>query len=509
MGTSCTITYRCNGINFIRRRWSDGYAERPGAGQELVDSVPPDSDAYKDNTVKVWLENTRAFYKSEWERIKKLDEENKDLDENKGDYDPYLYRPRKDLPELYCDFNYTIDLDAERFCVYDAAFPLWNIPRGDNGEDWLQHIAIVGVTNNKCVLWPDTPRQYRVAIEPTPVSEVGLAVYQALTQNVEIIDESAWMTFNTDHPRLALASANTRGLMMCHNCQINSAVLTREGGKPFHSYSELLLRAASPGGLTLAFRPSTHNNDGNEKGDGGEGEGEEDGDDKANRNTGKPLYSFYRYRGCIVFVTEDCSTPGHLQANIGLAVGHARETGTNNCTVIIFSIRHVAVAVLTGVISGPLQVAHTRAQPFLEGFGDGGLEKDVLLHIMELVDSDTHTAFSLLSALRRNGAHATLIIFYRVFPFYGNCNDGRHCCLCPNLCIGKKCMYRLYLKSLPGSIGLYRNVEAHYEHRGTYREEDYSSVRREPWRTNYSGLFALNASNVCKVCTTYFDRQES
>lgn len=324
---------------------------------------------------------------------------------------------------------------------------------------WLRYLSLDALMNY--VLMPDTPRRYCLHFynKEGPLSEKGLDLYMTFAGSVKIIDESVWMSRlpgQTCPPTFIIASTVTKALMMAHNPKLREechqpAIPDRD---IFHQIAELLLRAASPAGVSMSYPVSA----------------EVERHNLLMHSYDRLPYrgNFYNYRGCIILLTKDCSNGERLEANIGLAVAHAQETGTDTSTVIILSIWHVAVVLISGAVFGKLEVSQSRAYPFLAGFGseefdtalsllahylrprcvDGpfptrdvnrgdqsgctnqSLPFDILVQIMPLVDFRTYDAFSLVSkSLRREWflhpricnytiSHAKDMggVFYRGFP---------------------------------------------------------------------------------------------
>ncbi|EJD00560.1 uncharacterized protein FOMMEDRAFT_30559 [Fomitiporia mediterranea MF3/22] len=552
MGTSCAITFIHKGRAYVRERGSDGYPS--GAGQEIVNEIPTENDAYKD-------------------RIKKLEEELGELGEE--DLEPYIQRPsRNSGPDPNYDYYYYVDLDSERFGVAAAQFRLWDIPRGDDGEEWIQYIDADGF--HISVLRPDTPRQYcyRSMHKPLSVSEDGLAAYQAEASSIDMIDESTWMNSSAGHPSLVLASAITRGLMMYDNGRIYAARVKKHRNVTailYHNYAEILLRAASPSGFMLSFAPRKS--------------------DFPSYPSREPTYTHYRYRGCVVSVVEDCSTPEHLHAAIGLAIQHARDVGKDACTFIIFSIQHIAVAEVKGAVSGTLHVSQSNFQPYMDAFGYEGLEKglslaahylhphcidggaikfvsseantknpncpplplDILLRIMELVDIKTYDTLSqvckalrkgwfqqprlcdykiascrsfemepcnyltgaMLRGLRIDGMVTSLLVYYPVHRFHDDADHRKYvdwydnsCCPCSHLCVEKKCAKPLQLQAVPGSKNIYKFEDTRMIYGSRGQKNCYGEYICS-WNKYMPGLFIMDSDNVCEVCARYFDMKES
>lgn len=380
---------------------------------------------------KDWLLSKRNFFDAEEKRTEALEEEyeKNGTHPSKRFYEPYEDKPSRNPTAwgCYC-ITYIIDLDGLMFTVEDyfAKFRLRNIPRGDDGKLWLEYLTMDAFGNY--VLVPETPQKYCVRFcgeDAEPVSEKDLNLYRTFADDVKIIDESIWMSQalgQTFSPTYIIASTITKALMMAHNHKFREEcyrTLT-PGEDTFYQIAEILLRAASPAGVSLSQTLSVEN----------------------------PSYScylggfdgkFYKYRGCTILITKDCSNYERLKANTGLAVAHAQETGTDISTVIIFSIWHVAVVIISGAVSGKLRVSRSSLYPFLAKFGfeeldkalsllaqylrphcvDGSFSKwdasggglsgrinqslpyDVLVQIMRLVDFKTYDAFALVSKSMR------------------------------------------------------------------------------------------------------------
>ncbi|EJD00568.1 uncharacterized protein FOMMEDRAFT_159307 [Fomitiporia mediterranea MF3/22] len=348
MGCYCIVNYVHDSLHFAEARHH--YGDPEGCGTDLVATVPTDEDEYKE-----WLEKQKDFYASELERLNELEEELGEVDEE--DIKPYLQMPgfecyRSGLWPNY-EYEYTIDLSEERFSVGNAHFPLWNIPRGDDGKAWIKYLD---PDSHGICLRPDTPSQHchRVPLMLQPVSEAGLAAYRTVALSVKTINESTWMPHRDGKLSMVLSSTIIRALMMYHYTDMQSKFLVEgDDAEPLQTYAQLLLCAASPAGFMLSSLPA---------------------DPYLGDPVRRPPRAFYRYRGCIIFVTLDCSTLEQLQSNIGLTIEHARENRTDDCTFIIFSIHHIAIAMISGAVTGALHVSHSNIILFFAAFGFEGLE---------------------------------------------------------------------------------------------------------------------------------------
>ncbi|EJD00559.1 uncharacterized protein FOMMEDRAFT_22328 [Fomitiporia mediterranea MF3/22] len=175
------------------------------------------------------------------------------------------------------------------------------------------------------------------------------------------------------------------------------------------------------------------------------------------------------------------------------------------------------------------------------------LPLDVLLRVMELVDSKTYDTFSLvckslrkewflhprvsdyrinaaetfemeicnylprarLHGFRADGTATSLLIFYPVHRFHDDddCKNRikcryNSCCSCPHLCIEKKCPKPLQLQAPLESKGIYRIDETRTE------RQDGESLYWEyiwSWEEYMPGLVLMDPNNVCEICARRFD----
>ena len=356
-----------------------------------------------------------------------------EFDSEERSYEPYDKRPDTLLNYgLRCSpaFDYIVNLDEEIFAIGPGAFfSLRNIPRGESGDLWQRFLTYdySGIT-----VQPDFPRDHPRFPQdnvPPPIHlDNGLASYRKFQGTVKFIDSSSWMP-REDHeirsPSRALSSAITKALLFSHFTSFREARRSAVMSERFRFKAEILIRAASPSGFSLreswrVYNPYTYSPD-------------------KMLPFGHVFWGqrMFRYRGCVIFLTQGCSSDEYLQAHVGLAIRHARDTGKDRCTFIIFSIAHVAVAVISGALSDQPEVSHSKLYSFLETFGsdefeeafgllthylrphciDGGailrtagegvqgaiLPWDILQRIMQAVDDETYDKFRLVcKGLRRD-----------------------------------------------------------------------------------------------------------
>ncbi|KAL5512408.1 hypothetical protein ACEPAG_3400 [Sanghuangporus baumii] len=419
MGTYGAAIYVHNGTYYIISRSSD--SDLRSFGKEVVDEIPSDQAAFE-----TWLQDKRAFFDAEEKRMDQLhrEYEAEGQDEEERFYEPYVEKPNR-IPYEYpeCDYEYTVNLDMLIFLVgLGACFSLSDIPRGTDGDLW-RHL-LVRDNSLGWIIRPDAPKIYRKLPRANSLPPIqmdhGLRLYQRLKQRIKIIEEFIWMSEKHVRDQSAshvLSSAITKALMSSHN---GSLQIFRQGTletECFQVKAELILRATSPAGFSLSERRRRY---------------------RYHSNLPENILSFlddfpvkfYEYRGCVIFLTQRCWSSERLQAHVGLAVEHARDTGRDKCTVIIFSINHVAVVVISDALSSHPEVSHTKLYPLLDSFYseqfekslgllahylrphciDGGvivsgsdnmrssklLPWDILQQIMQSVDSETYDEFRLV-----------------------------------------------------------------------------------------------------------------
>ncbi|KAH8113171.1 hypothetical protein DFH11DRAFT_1776775, partial [Phellopilus nigrolimitatus] len=415
-------------------------------GTQLVNQIPTDKTAFK-----AWLEVARDFFEGEARKFKKFEDDRSksdNVDREDEDYLRYFrYRskPSQKPPSLTVGWIYTLDLDLLVFSVDKGAhFHLENIPRGEDGKKWIYYLTSDGC--RKHCLRPDTPREYvAMLVADVPSTEDGLAHYRTFASDINRIREHVWMAPENMQALTAgrsVASIVVRGLIMTNYCDLSEACKYPSYSVRFRAMAKLLVCAAAPGSTSLIVARHRELIDYLKN---------------ARLQFGRTENVFFRYRGCIILLTNRLETMEHLLANVWSAVMHARETDAKSCTVLIFSIRCVAVAVIS--ISGPkLRVSLSEIYPVLAAYGideerfskglgiltyylrphcvgdiskadlpfppsktnftfefpvssarkyiqDPSLPYDILIHIMSLVDSKTYNIFQFLSkALRREWA---------------------------------------------------------------------------------------------------------
>ncbi|OCB89590.1 hypothetical protein A7U60_g3188 [Sanghuangporus baumii] len=419
MGTCGAVIYVHNGTYFIMFRSSGG--DLSSLGKEVVDEIPPDQVAFE-----TWLQNKRAFFDAEERRMDQLRRkyEAEGQDEEERFYEPYVDKPDCIPYEYRCyEYEYTVNLDVLTFLVGQGAFfSLRDIPRGTDGDLWRHLLA-----RDFSLDWifrPDAPNRYRKFPRdnsPPPIQmDHGLRLYQRLRHRIKIIDEFTWMSEKQVRDQTAshvLSSAITKALMSSHNGSLQTFRQGTLETERFHVKAELILRATSPAGFSLGECRRYYRYTSNLP-------------DKILSFLDDIPVKFYEYRGCVIFLTQRCSSSERLRAHVGLAVEHARLTGRDKCTVIIFSINHVAVVVISDALSSHPEVSHSKLYPLLDSFYseqfekslgllahylrphciDGGvvvsgagnmrssklLPWDILQQIMQSVDSETYDEFRLV-----------------------------------------------------------------------------------------------------------------
>ncbi|KAH8112903.1 hypothetical protein DFH11DRAFT_390183 [Phellopilus nigrolimitatus] len=457
MGTRGLVVYRHKGTYYVLYSHSDSYAQY--LGMQLVSQIPTDKTAFE-----AWLEVARNFFEGEARKFKKYEDGrpkggDSDTELNEEMYAKYYSKPSRRPPSDY-EWTYTLDLDLLAFSINDGVhFRLNNIPRGEDGKKWIYYLTSDGY--GKRCLRPDTPRKYVVTLvsDVSPTAD-GLAHYETFASDVNHIREDAWLApenMQVLTTGRSVASIIVRGLIMENYCDLSEACRYPPYSDHFQAMATLLVCAAAPGSTSLT----------------GEARHREiiySGYLKKVRFYFRRTESvFFRFRGCIILLTDKLESREHLRANVGLAVSHARETGVKSCTVLILSILYVAVAVIS--VSGPeLRVSQSDIYPVLAAYGndeeqfskglgiltyylrphcmedtsksdppfpprktlfpfelpvsnarkntyvqDPSLPYDILIHIMSLVDSKTYDTFQFVSkVLRREWAAHPRILDYTI-----------------------------------------------------------------------------------------------
>ncbi|KAH8113165.1 hypothetical protein DFH11DRAFT_1603370 [Phellopilus nigrolimitatus] len=342
-----------------------------GLGMQLVNQIPPDRNGFE-----AWLKEKRYFYDIESERFRQYQNTRVSWEFEKMEevYAKYFIKPRRRHPVLDYEISifwiYTLDLDRLIFSVDEGAcFRLDNIPRGEDSRKWIRYLSLDGC--GKYCLRPDTPGVYVAPplFLPLPSTELEKNAYlRAFPPSIGRLKESAWLAPEEDQALVtsaAVASAIVRGVIMDYCCDIFVACNLPPESDQFQAMAELVLRAAAPGSLILTEAcgraPSEYL--------------------RGRSSKGKDQTVFYRFRGCIILLTNKLDANEHLKENIGLAVSHAVKSMTLNCTVLIFSILRVAVAVIS-IRGYNVRVSVSEVYQVVEAYGRNEEEFRISLRLL-------------------------------------------------------------------------------------------------------------------------------
>lgn len=231
-----------------------------------------------------------------------------------------------------------------------AHFQLDNIPRGliENNTEWIEYLALDG-RGWRC-LKPSTPRQLVADLHPnSKLSAEGLELYDELKP--KMIKSGEWM-HDASASGLGLRTMAVmifRTLLNQYYGRLSDVYQYPPGHPKFRGPAEFLLRAAAPGFLTLSFDESISPSI--------------PAPDVGSTTSGSGSI-YYWFRGCLVRLSARLDSDAHLRSAVGDAVLRVRRSSLETCTVLLWSMQHVAVVRVQGE-----QVSHSTAIPILAAYG--------------------------------------------------------------------------------------------------------------------------------------------
>lgn len=224
----------------------------------------------------------------------------------------------------------------------EVHFALDNIPRGPASKDWIEYVGL-DCTRRNCLL-PWTPLEFVADMHPSiPILDDDLIAYNALERSVQSIEPSEWTSSLSTAQRLAIQVGE---------CVISGFYSTFSNIHQFEPTDEafrqpaaFLLSCASPW-----FAHLTKTNSESEI--------------YAPIVLGRSI--FHWFRGCLVMFTTLLDRTAHFKASIGRVVSRIMKRGLKStCTALLWSVRHVAVV----VVSADGAVSHSAAIPVVAAFG--------------------------------------------------------------------------------------------------------------------------------------------
>ncbi|KAL5480245.1 hypothetical protein ACEPAI_1515 [Sanghuangporus weigelae] len=355
MDGTALYAYRYQNTYMIYIDHHDGYPS--GRGTSLVLSIPTEP-----NEFDTWLGEARELNVRIVEKLKHTDSSDK-----LGCY----RRPSNEAPvnDVNIRWVYMIDLDRLVFSVDGAAhFKLNSIPRGEDGQEWIQYLGQDGV-GWRC-LKPSTPKTHVADVELYPdlleigdvASRIGEDVdqFQYHSLGATLVDPGDLLEdcSQTEIASQAIAVTLMKAVvghfygMLCDACRYEPS------DRRFQRPAAYLLRATAPNFLQLHLAsdpvielPPQEV----------ESKDKEEGPEKVhNRKPGV----FYWFRGCLILLSNRLEFETHLKASIARVVAHIKEKRLESCAALIWSIRHVVVV---RVIND--RIVHTPALSVLPVFG--------------------------------------------------------------------------------------------------------------------------------------------
>lgn len=232
-----------------------------------------------------------------------------------------------------------------------AHFRLDNIPRGliENNTEWIEYLALDG-RGWRC-LKPSTPRQLVADLHPNlRLSTEGLELYDELKP--KMIKSGEWM-HDASASGLGLRTMAVmifRTLLNQYYGRLSDVYQYPPGHPKFRGPAEFLLRAAAPGFLTLSFDETISSSS--------------PVPDVDSTSTSESGSIYYWFRGCLVRLSTRLDSDTYLRSAVGDAVLRVRRSSLDTCTVLLWSMQHVAVVRVQGH-----QVTHSTAIPILAAYG--------------------------------------------------------------------------------------------------------------------------------------------
>lgn len=230
-----------------------------------------------------------------------------------------------------------------------AHFRLDNIPRGliENNTEWIEYLALDG-RGWRC-LKPSTPRQLVADLHPNlKLSAEGLELYDELKPKT--ISSGEWMN-DASASGLGLKTMAVmifRTLLNQYYGRLSDVYQYPPDHPKFRGPAEFLLRAAAPGFFTLSFDESINSSS--------------PAPDVGSTSVSGSI--FYWFRGCLVRLSARLDSDAYLRSAVGDAVLRVRRSSLETCTVLLWSMQHIAVVRVQGV-----QVSHSTAIPILAAYG--------------------------------------------------------------------------------------------------------------------------------------------
>ncbi|KAL5512380.1 hypothetical protein ACEPAG_3372 [Sanghuangporus baumii] len=354
MDATALYAYRYQKTYMIYIDHHDGYPN--GRGTSLVLSIPTEP-----NEFDAWLREARELNAHIVEKLKHTESSDK-----LGCY----RRPSNEAPvnDVNIRWVYTIDLDKLVFSVDGAAhFKLNSIPRGEDGQEWIQYLGQDGV-GWRC-LKPSTPKLHIADVElypaPPEIRDVASRIGEDIDQfqyhslGATLVDPGDLLKHcsRTEIASQAIAVTVVKAVVghfygrFCDACQYEPL------DQRFQRSAAYLLRATAPNFLQLHLASDpvkevpireSRNKD------------KEDDPELCNRKPG----AFYWFRGRLILLTNRLEFETRLKASIACVVTHIKEKRLQSCTALIWSIRHIVVVRVFND-----RVVHTPALPLLPAFG--------------------------------------------------------------------------------------------------------------------------------------------
>ncbi|KAL5500881.1 hypothetical protein ACEPAH_9268 [Sanghuangporus vaninii] len=355
MDATALYAYRYQNTYMIYVDHYDGYPS--GRGTSLVRSIPTEPVEFD-----AWLWEARELNARIVEKLKHTDSS-----DNLGCY----RRPSSEAPvnDVNIRWVYTIDLDRLVFSVDGTAhFKLNNIPRREDGEEWIRYLGQDGV-GWRC-LKPSTPKSHIADVELYPDLPEMSGVASRTGDNFDrfhyhclgatLVDPGDLLRdcSQTEIASQAIAVTLVKAVVghsygrLCDACQYEPS------DRRLQRLAAYLLRASAPNFLQLhlasdpVMESPSQEVESTDK--------EEDQEKEHNREPGV----LYWFRGCLILLSNRLEFETHLKANIARVVTHIKAKRLESCTALIWSIRHV---VIVRVFND--RVVHTPALPVLPAFG--------------------------------------------------------------------------------------------------------------------------------------------
>lgn len=387
-----------------------------------------------------WLAETRLLLENVTDEIV---EDQSDPHPYELSITPYAF---KYDPIGHIDWIYVHDLDQLAFTVDDKIhFRLDNLP---SAKEWMRYIAKDG-SNIKCIA-PWTPDKYRGEFVAHPIKPLSddeqkdLEYYNNLPFGVETIHPSTWL--KPAPPNLALQEKVSflaaEGFMTARYSHITNIQRYLNNPVVFEDLAKDVLTAACHGGSMFTLDEQTartwtcdviHNP----------------------KAYNRKRIDYYWYRDRLICLVPSLDHTDHFKAEVGIVVRWMKESNLSEVTAILWSIRHVAVLVVSGdkvTHSDPIPVAaalgkgrdklqeglklisHYLPIPIVESDPsfDCRVPLDIIIRIMDVSDYETSAALGQTSkTLRYEWLRHPFFGPYRLFScqgehFNATNETGRH-----------------------------------------------------------------------------------